>query len=99
MNICRAAMPGGTLVADLPPKCKFASCKVPPMSAYRSKGGTLVSLTEVRETVERQQLLFPDDATVRSYADRMQKGDEFEPVKVIKRQDGCYDLKDGHHRF
>ena len=66
-----------------------------PMSAYRSKGVTLVPLTALRMTFQSPLLLQPDK--VELFADLMKKGREFPPVQV--RKDGeAYELLDGYHR-
>ena len=69
------------------------------MSAYRSKGGKLVPLTEVRVNAIWQQPLHINDEKVKSFASLMETGCEFDPIQVIQRQDGCYEVREGHHRF
>jgi hypothetical protein len=63
-----------------------------------SNGGTLVPLTEVRVNATLQSPLHISNEKVKSFADLMQKGCEFDPID-IQRQDGCYEVRQGHHRF
>lgn len=66
------------------------------MSAYRSKGGTLVPLTSLRLTFQMPLLLEP--AKAQHFADLMSNGQEFPPVQVRKTAGEAYELLDGHHR-
>jgi ParB-like nuclease domain len=65
------------------------------MSAYRSKGTTLVPITALRMTF--QPPLFLQRDKVELFADLMKNGHEFPPVQVRKDGEG-YQLLDGYHR-
>ena len=69
------------------------------MSAYRSNGGTLVSLKEVRLKPGWQPLLLLQDEKVKCFVDLMQKDCEFAPIQVEEKEGGFYIVLDGHHRF
>jgi ParB-like nuclease family protein len=69
------------------------------MSAYRSNGGTLVPLAEVRVDATWQSPLYLEDEKVKRFVDLMQKGCELPPIKVSEKQGGCYVVREGHHRF
>ena len=56
-------------------------------------------LTAVRINAEWQRPLLINDETVKSYVDRMQRGCDIPPIEVSEREDGFYDIKNGHHRF
>jgi ParB-like chromosome segregation protein Spo0J len=68
------------------------------MSAYHSKGGTLVPLAEVRMSAAWQPLWLLQDEKVKCLVDLMQKDCEFTPIQVQKKE-GFYIVLDGHHRF
>ena len=69
------------------------------MSAYRSNGGALVSLTRVRPKPGWQPLLFLQEEKLKSMIDLMQNESEFEPIQVQETEDGFYLVLDGQHRF
>jgi ParB-like chromosome segregation protein Spo0J len=69
------------------------------MSAYRSKGGKLMPLTQVRVNASWQRPLLINAEKVKCFANLMETGREFDPIQVIVTQDGCYEVRDGHHRF
>jgi ParB-like nuclease family protein len=70
-----------------------------PMSAYRSNGGTLVPLAEVRLKPGWQSILLLEDKKVKCFVDLMQKDCEFAPIQVQEKEGGFYFVLDGHHRF
>jgi ParB-like chromosome segregation protein Spo0J len=69
------------------------------MSAYRSNGGTLVPLTEIRVNATWQPILYLEDEKIKCLVDLMQKDCEFAPIQVQEKERGFYIVLDGHHRF
>jgi hypothetical protein len=67
------------------------------MSAYASKGGTLLPLTAVRGVT--QGPLYLQEGKVNCFVDLMQKGGEFPPIEVQEMGGGFYKVLQGHHRF
>jgi hypothetical protein len=58
-----------------------------------------VPLTEVRVNASWQRPLLINAEKVKSFANLMETGREFDPIQVIVTKDGCYEVRDGHHRF
>ena len=53
-------------------------------------------LTALRMT--KQNILYYDTETIKRYVDRMQKGDEIDPIEVSDDGGGVYTVWQGHHR-
>jgi hypothetical protein len=68
-------------------------------TAYRSNGGTLVPLKEVRIDATWQPPLYTNEERVKYYVDLMQKNCEVLPIQVSEKRDGYYVVREGHHRF
>jgi hypothetical protein len=67
------------------------------MSAYCSKGETLLPLTAVRGVT--QGPLYLQDEKVNCFVNLMQNGNEFPPIQVQEIGGGFYKVLEGHHRF